>query len=195
MENVHHSAFNEEEITRLIVEKRVSNLTPTIPAKSFEILDELHVCGKQGKYFVANNGDQLATSQSVGHLEYYAGKIKDEQGLYGISPYKARMEFSDTDEINIKLFSDGISDMISTEKIKSDAELIRSSNATDLANLAKERWEKKWKACYKVSYLQNLEDPTIDLKTSEHCFNTVDRNGNVGTDDVSCISWIQTKKA
>ena len=195
LENVHHSAFNEEEITRLIVEKRVSNLTPTIPAKSFEILDELHVCGKQGKYFVANNGDQLATSQSVGHLEYYAGKIKDEQGLYGISPYKARMEFSDTDEINIKLFSDGISDMISTEKIKSDAELIRSSNATDLANLAKERWEKKWKACYKVSYLQNLEDPTIDLKTSEHCFNTVDRNGNVGTDDVSCISWIQTKKA
>jgi serine/threonine protein phosphatase PrpC len=195
LENISHDGFNEEEITRLIAENRVNRFEPTKPAGNFEILDELHVCRKQGKYIIAKNGDQLATSQSVGHLEYLGEKITDEKGVYGISPYKARMEFSDTVEINIKLFSDGISDMISSEKIKSDYELIRVSNATDLANLAKARWEQTWKACTKEAYLKTLEDPSIPLKTSDHCFNTVDRYGNVGTDDVSCISWIQTKKA
>jgi len=195
LENVSHDGFNEEEIARLIAENRVNRFEPTKSAGNFEILDELHVCSKQGKYILAKNGDQLATSQSVGHLEYICGKIMDERGVYGVSPYKARMEFSDTVELNIKLFSDGVSDMISTEKIKSDDELIRVSNATDLANLAKARWEGQWKTCTKEAYLKTLEDPTIPLKTSDHCFNTVDRYGNVGTDDVSCISWIQTKKA
>jgi serine/threonine protein phosphatase PrpC len=194
LENVSHDGFNEEEIARLIAENRVNRFEPTKSAGNFEILDELHVCSKKGKYILAKNGDQLATSQSVGHLEYICGKIMDERGVYGVSPYKARMEFSDTDELNIKLFSDGVSDMISTEKIKSDDELIRVSNATDLANLAKARWEGQWKTCTKEAYLKTLEDPTIPLKTSDHCFNTVDRYGNVGTDDVSCISWIQTRK-
>jgi len=197
LENVCHDGFNEKEIARLIDENRVYQSIPTETAGTFEILDELHVCPKEGKYIVAKNGDKLATSQSVGHLEYFGGgggKILDERGVYGIAPYKAQLEFSDTDEVNIKLFSDGISDMISTEKIKSDAEIIRVSNATELANVAKARWEGKWQACSKVAYLKSLEDPTVPLKSSEHCFNTIDKNGNRGTDDVSCISWIQTKK-
>ena len=197
LENVCHDGFNEQEIARLIDENRVYCSTPTEPGGSFEILDELHVCAKEGNYIVAKNGDKLATSQSVGHLEYLSsggGKVLDERGVYGIAPYKAQMEFSDTDEVNIKLFSDGISDMISTEKIKSDADLIRVSNATELANVAKARWEGKWQACSKAAYLKSLEDPTVALKSSEHCFNTVDKNGNNGTDDVSCISWIQSKR-
>jgi serine/threonine protein phosphatase PrpC len=195
LENVSHDGFNEEEITRLIAENRVNRFEPTKSAHNFEILDEVHVCGKLGKYILAKNGDQLATSQSVGHLEYFGGKITDERGVYGIAPYKARMEFSDTDELNIKLCSDGVSDMISTEKIKSDDKLIRVSNATELANLAKERWEQQWKACSKAGYLKSLEDTSISLTSSEHCFNKLDKDGNNGTDDVSCISWIQTKKA
>jgi serine/threonine protein phosphatase PrpC len=195
LENVSHDGFNEEEIARLIAENRVNRFQPTKSAGSFEILDELHVCSKQGNYILAKNGDQLATSQSVGHLEYLGGKIMDERGVYGVSPYKARMEFSDTVELNIKLFSDGISDTISTEKIKSDDDLIRVSNATQLATLAKTRWEQQWQACSKVAYLKSLEDPAIPLTSSEHCFNKVDKDGNNGTDDVSCISWIQTKNA
>ena len=197
LENICHDGFNEEEIARLIDENRVYRSSPTEPGGTFEILDELHVCPKQGNYIVAKNGDKLAPSQSVGHLEYFGGdggKILDERGVYGVAPYKAQMEFSDTDEVNIKLFSDGISDMISTEKIKSDAELIRVSNATELANVAKARWEGKWQACSKIAYLKSLEDPTVPLKSSEHCFNTVDKNGNNGTDDISCISWIQSRK-
>ena len=104
LENVEHSAFNEEEIARLIAENRVNRFQPTKSSGNFEVLDELHVCGKPGKYILAKNGDQIATSQSVGHLEYYLGKIIDERGIYGLAPYKSRMEFSDTDEINIKLF-------------------------------------------------------------------------------------------
>jgi len=195
LENVKHTGFNEEEIIRLIAENRVNRFQPTKLSGNFEILDELHVCSKQGKYILSKNGDQLAISQSVGHLEYLDGKIKDERGVYGLSPYKARMEFSDTSEINIKLFSDGISDVISPEKISSDAEVVRSSNATNLANLAKERWEQQWQSCSKVAYLKSLEDRTIPLKSSEHCFNKVDKYGNNGTDDVSCVSWIQTRKA
>ena len=84
--------------------------------------------------------------------------------------------------------------MISTEKIKNDADLIRVSNATELANVAKARWEGKWQACSKVAYLKSLEDPTVALKSSEHCFNKVDKNGNSGTDDISCISWIQSRR-
>ena len=45
------------------------------------------------------------------------------------------------------------------------------------------------------AYLKSLEDPSIPLTSREHCFNKVDKDGNNGTDDVSCISWIQTKKA
>jgi serine/threonine protein phosphatase PrpC len=195
LENDDHSALNEEEIARLIAENRVNRFEPTKPAGNFEVLDELHVCGKPSKYIIAKNGDQLATTQSVGHLEYLGGKIMDERGLYGLAPYKKRMEFADTDEVNIKLFSDGVSDMISTEKIKSDDDLIRVSNATELATLAKTRWEQKWQGCSKIDYLKSMKDPGIPLTTSEHCFNKVDKYGNNGTDDVSCISWIQTKKA
>ena len=194
LENAKHNGFNEEEIIRLTSENRIDPQMPTKTVPNFEILDKLHVCKKQGKYIVGNNGEHLAISQSVGHLEYCRGKIIDELGVLGIAPYKIRLEFSETDELNIKLFSDGISDMISTENIKSDEEIVRTSKASELANLARARWEGIWKACSKISYLKSLEDPTIPLKTSEHCFNTIDMYGNIGTDDVSCISWIQTKK-
>lgn len=196
LENDIHNSSNEKEIARLIAEKRVHPQIPTLASSTFEILSENHICSKPAKYILTNSGSQCAPSQSVGHLQCMYKIIKDKKGLYGIDPFKARLEFSDTDEINIKLFSDGVSDMISTERIISDAELVKASNATDLANLAKARWEQQWQICSsKEMYLKSLDDPTICSITGNQCFNTVDRDGNSCTDDISCISWIQTRRA
>jgi len=181
LETVAHSSLNQEEINRLIKEGRVNPLNPTTNSNSFEILDENTLCPKQGKY-VDINMFLLAATQSIGHINYKYGKVLEETGILGLAPYKARLEFSDTDDINIKLFSDGVSDVVDDKTILADKEFMKTSNATKTAKLAKERWEKDWKVCKKTDW----EVCRDDIKFKPFNFGK-------NADDVSCISWIQQK--
>jgi serine/threonine protein phosphatase PrpC len=188
LETPFHSAFNDEEIERLKKEKRISIFEPTISTGNIELLDEKTICSKKGIY--ANfKGLFLASTQSIGHIHYSYGKVLDESGITGLAPFKTRMEFSDTDNINIKLFSDGVSDIIDENIIVEDHDFMLKSNANETANFAKERWGQKWRVCKKEDWPKYVNDG------DESIFNKmqIDFIEKKNADDVSCISWIQKR--
>jgi hypothetical protein len=180
-----HENTNECEIQRLRDENRFSRIQAS---SSFEIIDEDKVVSAPGSYIWLRNGAGIAMTQSIGHLEYSGGKIIDERGSFGLAPFKTRMAFSDTDEINIKGFSDGVSDVVAPAIIPVDVEVLRSANAVDTAEFAKARWQKNWTACKRGEYLKcKAEGESLDtLQGSVHNFGD-------GADDISCVCWMQHK--
>jgi len=187
LETVPHTAFNKEEVERLTKQNRLSSYESITESPNFEILDENVLTPKVGLY--ANfKGQLLAATQSIGHIDYSYGKVLDETGITGLEPFKARFEFADTDDINIKLFSDGVSDVVN-KSIHSDIDFMVKSTATETATLAKERWEKNWKVCKKENWPKYLEEG------DETIFNTTPFSfvNSKMADDVSCISWIQKR--
>ena len=188
LETTVHNSSNRSEIERLIRQERLSSYEPTVPSGNFEVIDEKHLCSKQSLY--ANfKGMLLASTQSIGHIDYMYGKILDPKGVTGLEPFKAVMEFSDRDEINIKLFSDGVTDVMNETVIAGDREFMISSSATETANFAKQRWEQDWKVCKKADWTKFLEEgvePTFNIKPTNF---GIQKNA----DDISCVSWIQKK--
>jgi len=109
----------------------------------------------------------------------------DEKGVLGLEPFKARLEFDDSDEINIKVFSDGVSDIVVPSIIHNDAEFMKTSNARETVEYAVNRWKQNWKYCSKNAFLKLADKSTI----KHHVYNfSVEKDA----DDTSCISWIQT---
>lgn len=153
---------------------------------SFEILDEKHITYKSGYYFNTKHV-RLAMSQALGHIEFDGKRVVDEKGTLGLNPCKARLEFDDTDEINIKVFSDGVSDVIVPSVISDDAEFMRTSNAHETVQRSMNRWKQDWKYCYKKTFVKNKDRSNID-----HVIHNFESNNNM--DDVSCICWIQTTR-
>jgi len=181
-----HNCSNQAEMERLVAQKRLYSYDPTVPSGNFEVLNENTICSKQSLY--ANfKGMLLASTQSIGHIDYIYGKILDPKGVTGLEPFKAVMEFSDTQEINIKLFSDGVTDVMDETNIAGDREFMIASNATETSNFAKQRWEQDWRVCKKIDWEQFLEDGTEPLFNSKPTNFVTQKNA----DDVSCISWIQ----
>jgi hypothetical protein len=180
-----HENTNECEIQRLRDERRFSRIEAST---SFEIIDENKVVSAPGSYIWLRNGAGIAMTQSIGHLEMIRGGIIDERGSFGLAPFKARMVFSDTDEINVKGFSDGVSDVLAPAIIPGDIDLLRCANAVDTADFAKVRWQKNWTACSRSEYLKcKAEGESLDtLQGSVHNFGD-------GADDISCVCWMQHK--
>jgi hypothetical protein len=180
-----HENTNECEIQRLRDENRFSRIQAS---STFEIIDENKVVSAPGVYIWLKNGAGIAMTQSIGHLQNYGGKIVDERGSFGLAPYKRRFVFSDTDEINIKGFSDGVSDVLAPAIIPGDIDLLRCANAVDTAEFAKARWQKDWMACKRGEYLKcKAQGESLDtLQGSVHNFGD-------GADDISCVCWMQRK--
>ena len=179
LQSVEHTPFNEEELKRLRNEKRMGP-NDVSNSNSFELLDANTVCSKPGRY-VSVQGVLLAMTQSVGHIRYskYDG-ISDEKGIFGLAPYKTHMEFSEDDHINIKLFSDGVSDIVAPDVVIDDQFFLIRSNAKETADFAKSRWEKEWKATTKTRWMEHLRtgEPLVSNTTK------------IGADDVACACWI-----
>jgi serine/threonine protein phosphatase PrpC len=182
LQSVEHTPFNADEIARLIKEKRiVSEETAVSPGMGLEVLDDNTLCSRVGKYITVG-GVQLAMTQSIGHIRYspYGSGISDETGVFGLVPYKVHMEFTESDKLNIKLFSDGVSDMIVPETLIDDQYFMIRSNATNTAEFAKNRWQKEWRA-------------TTKTRWNEHISNSMPLEFNltkIGADDISCVSLI-----
>jgi serine/threonine protein phosphatase PrpC len=173
-QSIEHTPFNEDEIARLKFEKRITDESIT-PGNSFEMLDADTICHKFGRY-VDVQGVMMAMTQSIGHIHYSSyDRVKEERGIFGLAPYKAHLEFSESDNINIKLFSDGVSDVVS-ETVEDDRLFMTHSNATDTAALAKSRWEKEWKIIKKTDWGIKTDSPI--------------RLGKISADDVCCVSLI-----
>lgn len=188
LSSVIHTHTNLDELKRLKDEKRI-NMVATRPTISFKVLDENTLCAKDAKYICVGECD-LAMTQSLGHIEYksWSRQVGDETGVFGLAPYKATMVFEETDELNIKGYSDGVSDIIG-DTIIYDNEFLTKSNAMETADFAKVRWEKMWRNVPEAVYLKTLEETgsTDTLKSAQHTFGD-------GMDDVSCVSWIQSRK-
>jgi serine/threonine protein phosphatase PrpC len=179
LQSVEHTPFNSDEIHRLFCENRIGKNSIS-PTGNFEMLDANTICFKAGKY-VDVQGVKLAMTQSIGHIDYRYGEITEEAGIFGLAPYKNHMEFSESDNINIKLFSDGVSDVMNTEVIVDDRFFMIRSNATETADLAKSRWEKEWVVTSKVSWKEYVRTGEPFIIKNRH---------KVGADDISCVSWI-----
>jgi serine/threonine protein phosphatase PrpC len=179
LQSVEHTPFNTDEIARLIEEKRIiSGPAALTDGAGFEMLDANTLCPRKGKY-INVGGVQLAMTQSVGHLQY-SPFCTDDVGVFGLSPYKAHMEFTESDKLNIKLFSDGVSDMIVPETLIDDRFFMIRSNATDTADFAKQRWQKEWRATSKEKWNEHLtKSMPLEFQMKK-----------IVADDNSCVSLI-----
>ena len=182
-ESAIHDAANVAEIDRLF---RIHPDFSLTDSRTFEVLDDHTVCSVPAKY-IKIHGRELAMTQSLGHMDYrnpytaYRAEVKCRKGIFEIAPEKQRFVFDETDEINIKGFSDGVSDVMILKSAKDQA-ILREANAVETAEFAKARWQQPWDAVNKGHYI-NADDPSI-VKRQLHLF------GNTA-DDVCCVCWIQ----
>jgi len=185
IQSTSHTTTNPIEIERLMNEQRIYPENYIQYGNGFEILDENTIAVAKGKYVLVQDVS-LALTQSIGHLDLIDKQIMEDCGIFGLDPYKIKMEFPDTDDINIKLFSDGVSDVINPNIIMNDKVFMTNSNATETVNFAEYRWKKHWNVCTKdVWYDELIERQNIEFKVSTF--------GDF--DDISCISWIQHKES
>lgn len=186
-ESVIHDYSNTMELERLKREERFFSGEPQLlETQTFEILDESHITNRTAYYFNTKY-IRLAMSQSLGHIQYNGLRIVDESGMLGLEPFKARLEFEDTYELNIKVFSDGVSDVVVPKNIPADAEFMKTSNARETVERAVKRWKHNWKYCDKKEYLNNTDHSNIEHTI--YNFNSLKYS-----DDVSCVCWIQTSR-
>ena len=186
LESIVHNWTNPTDLERLRKEGRL-NKEETKLSSSFKFLDDNTLVSTPA-YYICAGPCQLAISQSLGHIQYIGESVVDEKGIFGLDPFKATMVFDDTDELNIKAYSDGVSDVV-VDYLLIDAEFLKKSNATQTANYAKLKWQNKWNAVSKTIYEKAIKEG----HTLAHVRKTVFSFGNTA-DDVSCVSWIQTKK-
>ena len=185
MESVAHDWKNADEMERLCRDGRL-NPEGKIPSNSFKFLDKNTLMGDLS-YYICAGPCQLAMTQSIGHIEYALEKVADETGVFGLAPFKSTMVFDETDEINIKGYSDGVSDIV-VDYLSDDAEFLRTSNATQTADYAKMKWQKDWVSVSRILYERAVKfGRSLDFvpKSKLNFGNTAD--------DVCCVSWIQTK--
>jgi serine/threonine protein phosphatase PrpC len=180
LESIGHLPLNPDEIARLIKEERITSEAAISDGKGLEMLDSDTMCSKVGKY-VTVQGVTISMTQSIGHLHYSPYNVKaDETGVFGLAPYKAHMEFSENDKLNIKLFSDGVSDIVVPSVIIDDQFFMIRSNATQTADFAKSRWQKEWRATTKERWLEHRKTATPLVYSMT----------KIGADDISCASLI-----
>ena len=177
---------NQTEIDRLVRENRLAN--PLVPTRNstagFEVLDRQTLCANLGKYVLFKKDVVLTPTQSIGHIHYdhRLDTVSDEMGVTGIAPQVATFEFLETDVINIKGYSDGVSDVIKSV-LPDDADFLKTSDAKTTANLAVFRWKQDWRFVYRSAFEK--------AKTTGGIPSFSKYNFGDGADDVSCFSFIQ----
>jgi serine/threonine protein phosphatase PrpC len=183
-----HDYTNQAEIARLLQENRFKDPSnQLVDGPNFEFMDDTFIVQRTGKY-IDTKKVSLAMTQSIGHLEYspLSATIVEPLGALGLCPEMREFEFGDTDDINIKVFSDGVSDMINTIAIPEDAHFLAISDAQSTVDFASARWKKEWKYCKRSDYKNGIEAKET-IPYDQFTF------GVGGMDDTSCVCWIQKK--
>ena len=188
-ESTPHNSANQAEIERLTMRGQMKlNKSAT-----FLVLDNEKslICSVKSQYFELK-GKQLAIGQSLGHMNYnnpytaYRKEVAERDGIFGIAPEKATFKFSGRQKLNVKLYSDGVSDVLN-EKLLMDQMMKANANASLIAEYAKNRWRQEWNAVNKDEYLAAQGNPNAVVPSQKFTF------GIKGADDISCISWIQSE--
>jgi len=140
-----HNSNNGKEMVRLLTEKRLDTREPIIRSgPNFDVLGPDTICARTGTHlnfsytsdfsgFVQST--QLSPSQSLGH-----------KSITGISPEITTIFVKKTDNFQVILASDGITDVLPLEGIGSDENITFCSNSTahEIVNEAEKRWKKEW---------------------------------------------------
>jgi len=185
-ETTAHDCANKAEIERLT--RRGDFLFK--PSGTFEILEDETslICSVPSQYFELK-GKQLAMGQALGHMNYnnpytaFRKQVADRDGTFGIAPEKATFKFSGSQKLNVKLYSDGVGDMLN-EKLPMDRVMKATANASVIAEYAKNRWEQEWNVVKKEEYLSAKDSADADIPSQKFRFGK-------GADDICCISWVQ----
>lgn len=183
-----HDCENKAEIERIA---RRGSLTFK-PSGTFEVLDDEKslICSVQSQYFEFK-GKLLAMGQALGHINYnnpytaFRKEVAERDGIFGIAPEKATFKFSGRQKLNVKLCSDGVSDVLN-EKLLMDQVMKATANASVIAEYAKSRWTQEWNVVKKDEYIAAQGNPHAVLPSQKFTFGK-------GADDISCISWVQTE--
>ena len=188
LQSIEHTWSNSDELDRLRMENRINRYEELKLSSTFKFIDSETLVSEPA-YYVNVGPCQLAMTQSIGHIQYRQGAptVVDEKGVFGLAPFKATMVFDETDELVIKGYSDGVSDVV-VDYLPEDTEFLKTANATQTADYAKMKWEKTWDAVPKNLYDKAIADGLTLADVAK-----IPMSFGRGADDVCCVSWTQSK--
>ena len=124
-----HNYENENEIERLKIEYPGVWACDT---QNIKIMSTTKLCGTISKYVNLKNGLVLATTQAIGHF-----------GRTGYLPDYKEISYSEGDDLQIIIASDGFWDMTLKDDVDEMAGLCKLSCA-ELLSRASNRWLQEW---------------------------------------------------
>lgn len=126
-----HNSRNEKERLRL------GENTKYVPSQTIRVISESEVIGIPSEYITHKNGNMLALTQAIGHLN-----------TTGVVPDVVPIHFDATDEIVALSVSDGVLDMLIKDDqdniIESEIQMLYHLSAEDLKNKIQSRWLQPW---------------------------------------------------
>ena len=126
-----HNSKNEKERIRL------GENAKYVPSYTIRMVSETELIGIPSEYILYKNENQLAVSQAIGHFN-----------VTGIAPDAVPIHFDVYDEIVALSVSDGVTDMLITDKhdniIDSEIQMLYRMSAEELKNKIQARWLQPW---------------------------------------------------
>jgi serine/threonine protein phosphatase PrpC len=164
-----HRSINKDEIERLRKMNILSVKHETVSLPNFDIIDKNTAKQVKTNYVCLRGNYCMEFTRSLGHKR-----------IIGIDPETHSFDFALDDSIRIVLCTDGITDMLNTDTISEDRELLKTASASKILEYAIERWNKEW-----IIHI-------LDEKTGEYK-EYIDRFDNNEIDDCACITWESQK--
>ena len=172
--NTPHNLKNESEQIRLAERIKTNRVKVTQNGAIPESYGKDTMKARHSEYIIFENGESLALSQSLGHLN-----------VTGICPEKHTIHFTPDQKVRVLMGSDGLWEMMNIrDDIKQhkpddyaeDAKLLASSTCLEIMDIAEARWKQPWK------YYYSLTNPAVHMTTT--FTNTDSRSSRSGYDDV-----------
>lgn len=160
-----HRDLNQSEMDRLRKMNVLSVKNEIVSLPNFDVIDKNNMLEVRKKYICLRGNYCLEFTRALGHKR-----------IIGIEPETHSFDLSLDDSIRIVLCTDGITDMLNTNNIEEDRELLKTASANKILEYAVERWKKEW-------VIKNWDENTETYKES------IDRFDDNEIDDCACITW------
>lgn len=157
-----HRDCKEGELERLRKMNILSVQHETISLPNFDILDKDTMVEVKKNYICLRGNYCLEFTRSLGHKR-----------IIGIVPEICSFDIPIDSSIRIVLCTDGITDIINTDTIQEDREILAREPASKIVEYAVERWTKEWK-------MRSLDETITE---------SIERFNQNEMDDCACITW------
>lgn len=160
-----HRDINHGEMERLRKMNILSVKHEIVSLPNFDIIDKNTLIEVKKNYICLRGNYCLEFTRALGHKR-----------IIGIEPEIHSFDISLDDSIRIVLCTDGITDMLNTDTIEEDREVLKTGSANELIERAVERWKKEW-------IIKNWDKHIGEYKES------IERFDENEMDDCACIIW------